>query len=124
MNTSSSTATFPRRPRKVGGYKEKMTSSSKALDIVMQQLLKSEYGLFGVHVSELRSDAKGVLGLRTACKQLAQHDARQWMGDMACCIAENLDLVRTQNPQPRFSEYEVFEMMREKYGDDWEPPAW
>ena len=45
-------------------------AQTEALDIVTQQLLKSEYGLYGVHVSELRSDAKGVLGLQTACKPL------------------------------------------------------
>ena len=99
-------------------------AQTEALDIVMQQLLKSEYGLYGVHVSELRSDAKGALGLRTACKQLAEHDARQWMGEVVFSIAENLDLVRAQNPQPLYSEYEVMETMRDKYGDDWEPPAW
>ena len=90
-------------------------AQTAALDIVMQQLLKSESGLYGVHVSELRSDAKGVLGLRTACKQLAEHDARQWMGEAVFSIAENVELVQLQNPEPRYTESEVeYRMVREE----------
>ena len=85
----------------------------------MQQLLQSECGLYGVHVSELRSDAKGAVGLRTASKDLAKHDAKQWMSDVVFSIAENLEEVSMQNPQPRFTEYEVMKMMRERCGEGW-----
>ena len=94
-------------------------AQTEALDIVMQQLLKSEYGLYGVHVSELRSDAKGVLGLRTTCKQLAERDARQWMGEVVFSIAENVELVRTQNPEPRYTESEVEYMMARETAMRW-----
>ena len=94
-------------------------AQTEALDIVMQQLLKSEYGLYGVRVSELRSDAKGVLGLRTACKQLAEHDARQWMGEVVFSIAENVELARTQNPEPRYTESEVEYMMAREESMRW-----
>ena len=94
-------------------------AQTEALDIVMQQLLKSEYGLYGAHVSELRSDAKGVLGLRTACKQLAEHDARQWMGEVVFSIAENVELVQLQNPVPRYTESEVEYMMAREESLRW-----
>ena len=94
-------------------------AQTEALDIVTQQLLKSEYGLYGVHVSELRSDAKGVLGLRTACKQLAEHDARQWMGEVVFSIAENVELVQLQNPEPRYTEPEVEYMMAREESTRW-----
>ena len=94
-------------------------AQTEALDIVMQQLLKSEYGLYGVHVSELRSNAKGALGLRTACKQLAEHDARQWMGEAVFSIAENVELVRTRNPEPRYAESEVEYIMAREEAMRW-----
>ena len=62
-----------------------------ALDIAFQQLLKSEYPPGVVQVHELRSDVKGVLGLRAAGKQLADHEARQWMGDMVSCIIRDFE---------------------------------
>ena len=92
----------------MGTHKEKMPHL--ALDIAIQQLLKSDYSLCGVRASELRSDARGVLGLRTACKQLAEHDARQWMTEMACCIAGSVDTFRN----------ELLDAMRTRYGDDWD----
>ena len=86
----------------MGGYKE--------TDIAIRQLLRSEYGLYGACASQLRSDAKGILGLRAACKQLAEHDARQWMQDMVFCIVEVRELVRT----------EVMELMYDNCVGDWD----
>ena len=91
----------------------------EALRLVMRQLLQSEYGLDGVHVIELRSDAKGVFGLRTACEDLAKPDAKQWMSEMVFSIAENLEAVSMQSPQPRFAEHQVMEMVCERYGGQW-----
>ena len=106
-----------------------MDSKTKALDIVMQQLLKADqddYRLYGVHVSEFRSDAKGVLGLRTACKTFTEHNARQWMWDMRFCIAENLEEVRMQSPGARYSEHEVMvlQMTRDYRCHPWCPYGW
>ena len=72
-------------------------AKAKALDLVMQQLLQADqddYRVYDVHVSEFSTDTKGVCGLRTACKQLAQHDARRWAEEIRFCIAENLEDVR------------------------------
>ena len=81
-----------------------------ALDIAIQQLLKSEYPPGVVQVHELRSDVKGVLGLRAACKQLADHEAGQWMRYNVRCISENLEQCRT----------ELLELLRARCDDEWE----
>ena len=92
----------------MGTHKEKMTNT-RALDIVIQQLLGAEYAPPGVYLHELRSDVRGVLGLRAACKQLADHEARQWMRDMVRCVIKNLEQVRA----------ELMELLRARCGEDW-----
>ena len=85
-----------------------------ALDIAFQQLLKSEYPPGVVQVHELRSDVKGVLGLRAACKQLADHEAGQWMRYNVRCIIKNLELERA----------ELLEATRARYGCEMEDYIW
>ena len=70
----------------------------------MRQLLatrEDDYRLYGVHVSEFRSDVKGVLGLRATCKELAEHNAKEYMSDAIFCIAENLQESRDPEDMQR-----------------------
>ena len=92
-----------KRSRRATTTKKAETTKSKALNLVMQNILlkceEGNYKLYDTHVSEFRSDVKGALGLRAANKELATHDAKPWMDNMVFCIAENLEEARMADPE-------------------------
>ena len=99
--------------KKVGTHKEKMTNT-QALDIVIQQLLQSEHTPYKLDAGGLQSDAKGVLGLHAVCRQLAGHNVRPWMRDMARHVIKKLDPAGA----------ELIEMMRARYCNDLDADEW
>ena len=92
----------------MGTHKEKMTNT-QVLDIVIRQLLTDLYACYGARASHIRSDAMGVLGLRTACKQLAEHNAKWWMRNTMSCLSGTV----------RHFRYELEDLMRIKFGEEW-----
>ena len=122
MGRSSSRSRSPRREPTVTE-----TTKRKALNVVMMSLLKKceegDYKLYDAHVSEFRSDTKGILGLRATCKDLAEHDAEAWMSNMIFCTAENIQESRIADPEGPWAieAREDMErcMMRDMQAEDW-----
>ena len=91
---------------------------------ILQQCEEGDYKLYGVHVSEFRSDTKGILGLRTTCKELATHDAKEWMANTVFCTAENLEEARMADPEGQWTQEARADLERCLWLDAQLDPDW
>ena len=124
--------TRSRSPRRNKGASSNVAAEvqQRALNVVMQQFLSAQdegdYQLYGVNARDFATDAKGVIALHNACKQLASHDISGWYNNILFCYHENKEEARMADPaEARRQEYENLKIQKLKHERAifWSTPA-